>query len=393
MKNISSPLTKLLLVLPLFLIPFPSHAAPTGQGIILYTPYTSRSVTPGKNLNYKVEVINRTNSIQDVSFSVRGLPSSWEPTFAAGTTPVQQIAIKPKTLGKENSQNITLKLEIPLKIKKGVYHFKLIGKTDSGKQFVLPLKVDVTKQGIFKTELQVDQANMEGYSDSNFNYNFTLKNQTASKQNYALTADSPRGWDIRFRVSGDYVTSVNLGSNESKSIYVKVTPPKNAKADKYKLKIKATSGSTSDQVPIEAVIKGKYDLSLTTPTGRLSTEVTAGSKKDVKLSLKNTGTVALHDVKLSSSAPADWNVEFDANQIPKLSPGATTTVVATIQASDKAIAGDYQLKINAKTPEAADNAAFRVTVNKSVAWGSVGILIIILVVGGIGYLFKQYGRR
>jgi len=391
-KN-SSPLSKLLFILPLFLIPLLAHAGPTGQGIILYTPYTSRSVTPGKSLSYKVEVINRTNSIQDVSFSVQGLPGSWQPTLTAGNTPIQQIAIKPKDLGKKNSQNIELDLEIPLKIKKGNYHFRLVGKTDSGKEFILPLEVDVTQQGIFKTELQVDQANMEGYTDSNFNYNFTLKNRTATKQNYALTAQAPRGWDVRFRVSGDYVTSVNLGSNESKSIYVKVKPPANAEADTYKINIKATSGSTSDEVPVEAVIKGKYDLKLTTPSGRLSTDITAGGEKDVKLSLKNTGTVPLHDIKLSSSSPTDWNIEFDTKQIPKMTPGATTTVIATVKASSKAIAGDYQMQINAKTPEASSKATFRVTVNKSVAWGSVGILVIILVLGGIGYLFKKYGRR
>lgn len=387
------PFSTLLFILLLFLIPFSSHADPTGQGIILYTPYTSRSVTPGKSLSYNVEVINRTNSIQDVNFSVQGLPASWQSTLTAGTTPIQKIAIKPKSLGKKNSQNIDLDLEIPLKIKKGNYHFRLVGKTDSGKEFILPLEIDVTEQGIFKTELQVDQANMEGYTDSNFNYNFTLKNRTATKQNYALTADAPRGWDVRFRVSGDFVTSVSLGSNESKSIFVKVTPPENVKADTYKMKIKATSGSTSDEVPIETVIKGKYDLNLSTPSGRLSTEVTAGGEKDVKLSLKNTGTVALRDIKLTSSSPADWNVEFDTKQIPKLTPGATTTVIATVKASNKAIAGDYQMDVNAKTPEAASKASFRVTVNKSVAWGSVGILIIVLVVGGIGYLFKKYGRR
>jgi len=393
MDKISSSLNKILLILPLFLLPLISHADPTGQGIILYTPYTSRSITPGKSLTYKVDVINQSNSIQDVSLSMRGIPNSWNPTFTAGASNIQQIAVKPQSLDKKNSQQIELNLDIPLKIKKGTYPFKLIGTTDSGKSFSLPLRVKVTEQGIFKTELQVDQANMEGYADSDFNYNFTLKNQTAKKQNYALTANAPRGWDVRFRVGGDYVTSVSLGSNESKNIFVKVKPSQRVKADTYKINVHATSGSTSDQVPIEAVIKGKYDLKLTTPSGRLSSEVTAGDEKDVKLLLKNTGTVPLREISLSSSTPADWNVTFDNKKIMKLAPGRSTSVVATIKASNKAIAGDYQLQIKANTPEASSKADFRVTVNQSVAWGSVGIIIIVLVVGGIGYLFKKYGRR
>lgn len=393
MDKIISSLNKFLLILPLFLLPLISHADPTGQGIILYTPYTSRSITPGKSLTYSVDVINQSNSIQDVSLSVRGIPDSWDPTFTAGASNIQQIAVKPKSLDKKHSQQIELNLDIPLKIKKGRYPFKLVGTTSSGRSFSLPLQVNVTKQGIFKTELQVDQANMEGYADSDFNYNFTLKNQTAKKQNYALTAAAPRGWDVRFRVGGDYVTSVTVKSNASKNIFVKVTPSQKVKADTYKIKVRATSGSTSDEVPIEAVIKGKYNLKLTTPSGRLSTDVTAGDQKDVKLLLKNTGTVPLRDISLSSSTPADWNVKFDNKKIMKLAPGRSTSVIATIKASDKAIAGDYQLQIKANTPEATSNADFRVTVNHSVTWGSVGVIIILLVVGGIGYLFKKYGRR
>lgn len=393
MEKKASVFRKVILSLIICSFPLVVCSDPPDQGILLYTAYTSQSVTPGKTLTYNIEVINETDQIQNVSLSVRGVPGSWEPTLTAGANSVQKIAVKPKVFESENSKEVDLKLNVPLKIRKGYYSLELFAETDSGIEYLLPLNVRVTEQGVFKTEMQVDQANMEGYADSDFNYNFTLNNQTAREQNYALTAASPPGWDVRFRVSGNYATSVALGSNESQSISVQLTPPSQAEADTNKVVIRATSGTTSAQDTLEAVIKGKYDLNLTTPSNRLSAEVTAGGEQTIELLLKNTGTVPLRDISLNSSAPAEWNVDFGSDEIVRLDPGETKTVSATIAASSKAIAGDYRLKIDANTPEASSEATFRITVSKSIAWGSTGIFIILLVVGGISYLFKKYGRR
>lgn len=393
MRKIKSAISKIVVALTICLVPAFIQSKPITRGIILYTPYTSRSVTPGKALNYSIQIINETDDIQNVRFSLSGIPGSWEPVLSAGSNTIQQIAVKPKALASNNSESIDLDLTIPLKIKKGTYHFKLIARTDSGIDYSLPLRVEVTEQGTFQTSLQIDQANMEGYADSDFNYNMTLTNRTAQEQNYALTADAPPGWNVRFRSGGDYVTSVTIASNQNKKIYIKVNSPEKVKADTYKIKVRATSGTTSDTKTLETVIKGKYNLKLTTSTGRLSTEVTAGSQKDVELLLENTGSIPLNDIKLTASPPADWDVNFNSQQINQLNPGESTTVQATIKASDKAIAGDYELDINADTPDASSKATFRVTVDKSVLWGSMGIFIILLVIGGISYLIRKYGRR
>lgn len=388
-------ITSLFLVLVFVLVSFTfvQGTVYASQGLILYTPYTGLSVTPGDTLRYSIEVINNTDSIQNVTFSLQGLPEGWNPSFTSGSKSVQKLAIKSKDFEEDNSRDIDLEVEVPLQIQKGDYNFKVIAKTGSGSEYVLPLTVTVTEKGVFKTELTADQTNMEGYSDSTFNYDLTLKNRTAEKQHYALTADAPRGWDVRFKVYGDYVTSVTLDSNESKSIDVYVNPSNNVKAGTYNITVEASSGTTSEQVNLEAVIKGKYDLKLSTPTGLLSTTITAGGEKSIKLQLENTGTVTLRDIKLDSSTPIDWNVEFDKEKITKLEPGEKATIDAKISASDKAIAGDYQLIIDANAPEASSSAVFRITVKTSVLWGWVGILIILIVIAVIYYFVRKYGRR
>jgi len=36
---------------------------------------------------------------------------------------------------------------------------------------------------------------------------------------------------------------------------------------------------------------------------------------------------------------------------------------------------------------------FRITVETSMLWGLIGVLIILVVIGGIYYLIRKYGRR
>lgn len=403
MKKVNATVTIFSLILPVYFLPLIANANPAtsfhrysesgSSGIILYTPYISRSVTPGKNLNYSIQIINKTGSIQVVGISVRGLPGSWNPTFTAGTNTIQEIAVMPKTLASKNSSDVDLSVNVPLKIKKGIYDFKLIARTKSGLEDVFPLRVRVTKEGTFETELHVKQANMEGYANSNLNYTATLNNRTAEQQNYALTASAPPGWDVRFRVNGNFATSVNLASNKNQEVYIQVKPSPNVKAGTYNITIQATSGNTSARTTLQSVIKGKYKMQLTTPSGRVSTDVTAGGKRTVKLLVRNTGSVQLRNIKLNASPPENWTVSFDHQQISELAPGDSRTITATIKASSKAIAGDYELQMNASAPEASSSASFRITVNQSMLWGSVGIFIILLVAGSIIWTMKKYGRR
>jgi uncharacterized membrane protein len=397
MEKDYSVMHRFLITILVAAFPLTGIAVPANDGIILYTPYTSQSITPGETLNYSIEIINQSDGIENLSLSVQGIPGSWEPSITSGNSTIQQIAVKPAAFESENSRTVGLGFTIPLEIDQGTYRFEFRAQTDTGRQYTLPLQVRVTEQGVFETEMEVTQANMEGYADSEFNYTTTLTNRTAATQNYALAADPPPGWNVRFRVRGNYATSVTLDSNESETINVTVRSPSRAEADTYHIGIRAVSGNTYDEATLETVIQGQHDLELTTPTGRLSESVTAGRETTIPLLVRNTGTVPLRNITLGASPPSEWSVEFDIdeseNEIFELQPGESRTIDATIRASSRAIAGDYRLGMNASTSEASSNAAFRVTVNRSIAGGTVGMLFILLVVGGISFMIKKYGRR
>lgn len=384
---------KVFTVVFIFLFTFAAYASLGGKStyaagsVNLYTPYTGLSVSPGDSIDYNVDLINNTGSIKQSSFKVEGLPKNWSYKLKATGRSLNQLAVKPG-----GDQSFTLTVNVPLKVNKGTYSFTLVG-TGSGMTEKLPLSLTVSKQGTFKTELSVDQPNMQGTASANFSYTATLKNHTAHKQRYALSSNAPKGWDVVFNSGSKNVTSVVVKPGSSKSINVTMNPPQQVKAGHFKATIKASSGSTSAKNVIEAVITGTYDMQLTTPSGRLSANITAGSKKTVKVQIKNTGSAPLRNVKLSTTAPPNWNVKFQPSTITKIAPGKSKTVNATISASNKAIAGDYVVKMSASSNQASSNAQFRMSVKTSMLWGWIGVLIVIAVLAGIYYLFRTYGRR
>ncbi|MDR2036993.1 MAG: hypothetical protein LBQ60_03625 [Bacteroidales bacterium] len=376
--------TKLLLLISLAgVMLVGSFAAEPSKGVTIYTPYTKISVPPGESLDYTVDLINNTDVVQNLDISISGIPRGWDFDLKSGGWKISRISVLP---GEKKSLN--LKVEVPLKINKGTYGF-----TVNAGQYTLPLSVIVSEQGTYKTEFTTTQANMEGQSNATFTYNAKLRNRTAEKQLYGLTTNAPRGWNVSFRAGGKQVTSVEVEPNNIIDITIEVKPPAKIEAGTYKFPIRTATSNTSAELELEAVITGSYEMELTTPQGLLSTSITAGDEKKVELVIHNPGSSELRDIEFSANKPVDWSITFEPSKVDVLRTGGSTQVTAIIKAPQKVIPGDYATKITARTPEASSGIDFRITVKTSMLSGWLGILIILIVIGGIYYLFRKYGRR
>jgi uncharacterized membrane protein len=358
--------------------------ANTATGVMLYTPYTKISVPPGESIDYSIDIINKSSGIRNVEISLTGFPKGWNHDIKSGGWSVEQISILP-----DEKKSVSLRVEVPLQVDKGSYRFNVVAKGLG----TLPLTVTVSEQGTFRTEFITKQPNMEGHASSSFTFNTDLKNRTGGMQLYALKANAPRGWNVIFKPNYTQATSVNVEANNTANITVEIKPPAQIEAGTYKIPVYAVTSTTSAELELEVAITGSYDMQLTTPRGLLSTNITAGDEKRVELQVRNTGSSELKDIKLEFSAPVNWDVIFDPVKLDKLEPGNTAQVFATIKADKKAIAGDYVLNIDAKTPEVSSKASFRVSVKTPMLWGGVGVLFILIALGNVYYLFRKYGRR
>ena len=381
--NKPTRLSKFLVLSMLGVLTFGICRADNPKGVTLYTPYTQISVPPGESIDYSVDVINGNEGVEDLNVSVTGIPHGWNYELKSGGWKIGQISVLPG-----ERKTLSLKVEVPMQVNRGTYNFRIMAGSHS-----LPLTVVVSEQGTYKTEFTTDQNNMEGQASATFNYSANLRNRTAEEQLYALTSNAPRGWTVSFRANGRQVTSVEVAPNATTNVSIEIKPPTSIGTGTFKIPVRAFTASTSAELDFEAVVTGSYTIELTTPSGLLSSSITAGDVKKIELEVRNTGSSELRGIEFSSSKPADWDVVFEPEKVESLIAGSSTTVTANVKASQKAIPGDYVVKMTARIPETSSTADFRMSVKTSMLWGWVGILVIAAVLGGVYFLFRKYGRR
>jgi uncharacterized membrane protein len=377
--------TNLLNLLILFFAFFPGMLdASPNDSVILYTPYKKISVPPGQTVSYSIDLINNSKDVVDADLLLSGLPGKWDYTIKSGEYSVKQLSVLP---GDRKSINLTV--IVPLKVNKGNYPFKIT----AGDLTVLPLTINVSEQGVFKTEFTAIQANMQGKAGATFTFQAQLKNFNGEKQLYALMADAPRGWTVTFKNNYQSVTSVEINANSTADLQIEVVAPGMIEAGTYRIPLRATANDSNEDLALEVVITGFYSMQLTTPSGLLSTNLTANDQKRIDFMVQNTGSAELQNVQLSAAAPANWEVSFDPKKIDRVSVGQSIPATLVIKAAKEAIAGDYVTNIEAKSPEVSSTASFRVSVKTAMIWGWLGIFVIAVALGSIYYLFRTYGRR
>lgn len=235
--------------------------------------------------------------------------------------------------------------------------------------------------------------NIEAASNETFRYNTTLHNGSASARIYEIQANLPVGWMIACKVDGTQVTSINMDAGKTQDISIEINAATSTAPKKYTIPVKAVSGSDTLLLNLEAVVKGSYSMTLTTPTGRLSDEVTSGSQKELQLVITNSGTLPLNDLQVTAQLPTGWESSFEPSNIKQLEPGKTLNVTATVKVPDKTMAGDYAANFTATNSNTNAPVAFRLMVKTSLLSGWIGILVILLAIGIVYYLIRKYGRR
>jgi uncharacterized membrane protein len=81
--------------------------------------------------------------------------------------------------------------------------------------------------------------------------------------------------------------------------------------------------------------------------------------------------------------------------VPSIEPDQEATLTATITSNRDAVAGDYVVNFKATSTEdtAGASAQIRYTVEASLIWALVGVVLIALILGALYYVFRTYGRR
>ena len=369
------------------LLAIPPATSAAGS-VTLSTPYPAVAVPPGEKVSFTINV--STDVSDRVDLTVADVPDGWIASLRGEGFVVDGV----QTTGNDPVE-LTLDVTVPEGAAAGSGRVVVNARSGPARDS-LALDIRVEEGAAGEVTLSSDFPVIEGAAGATFTFSVRLTNDTAEDLTFSLSAAGPAGWDAQARPSGQtQAASANVTAGGNTTVNVTATAPEGTEAGDYPIAVQAVGPDGTSEIELTARVVGNFDLEVTTQNGVLSTSGNAGSTIDQTIVVQNTGSGPLENVALSGTAPSGWTVTFDppAVNVPAGAEQNTATSVAHIVPSTDAIAGDYQVNVSASNDLANGEADIRVTVETSLLWGIVGVALIILVIVGLGYVFRRYGRR
>jgi uncharacterized membrane protein len=363
-------------------------AVSADDGLEITTQYPAVAVAPGSKVSFDLTVAStRTGT---VALALEGVPTGWTASLHGGGFVVDGVAV---TASEEAEAR--LDITVPGDAPDTTQTIRITG-SQPGARDTLAISIRVNAEAAGDITLTTTNPVLTGASDTTFPFSLTLRNDTAQDVTVSATGTVPDhpDWDVEARISGsEQAASTVVTAGGSTTINVTVTPAENAVAGQYIVQVEAKANERTIQQQLGVELTGSYSLTLSTPNQVLSTSGGAGTAKSQQFVVTNTGTAALEGVTLSATAPTDWTVTFDPESVGPIGPNESATVTAQITPSGEAVTGDYALTVRAENDQADASQSIRFTVETSPLWTIVTIGIIALILGGLFYVFRTYGRR
>jgi uncharacterized membrane protein len=382
--------TGLILAFAIIAATVPAVAA--DDGLEVTTPFPAVAVAPGSQVSFDLTVTSTRTAI--VELALVGVPDGWTASLRGGGNVVDAVSVTPDEPGE-----VRLDVEVPADAVTGtdaiVEAFQVVA-TGGGAADRLPLTIRVDAQAAGDISLTTGTPALTGSSDATFSFELQFRNDTPQDVTLSVAALGPAGWDVSASLTGETQaasTVVESGATQNVTVTVEAAP--DAPAGQYPIAVEATAGERTVTADLGIQLTGSYSMTLSTPGGLLSASGSAGAATTQAFEITNTGTAPLTAVTVSADPPSGWDVTFEPESLLAIEPGSTGSVTATITPAAEAVAGDYVVSFSAEAAEGGADASAQVrfTVETSPLWALVGLGIIGLILAGLFYVFRTYGRR
>ncbi|MGZ9159668.1 MAG: COG1470 family protein [Candidatus Limnocylindrales bacterium] len=364
-------------------------AVAAADGLEVTTPFPAVVVAPGNKVSFDLTVSSTRPA--DVALSVSGVPAGWAASLIGGGFVVDAVAVSADKDG-----SVRLDVTVPADATAGSATVRVTA-SGGGAQDVLSIGIRVDVEAAGQVTLTTTTPALTGSSTTDFKFDLQYKNDTAQDLTVSASAAGPAGWTVEANLAGaEQAASTVVKAGASQTINVTAQAAEGTPAGTYPITVTATAGDRTTTADLAIDVTGSYSMTLATPGDLLSLRGSAGTATTQAFEITNTGTAPLTGVKLAGTPPSGWTVTFEpADGIASIAPNASETITATIAPSSEAVAGDYVVSFKASATESTTgaDAALRFTVETSPIWALVGIAIIVLILGGLLYVFRTYGRR
>lgn len=228
-------------------------------------------------------------------------------------------------------------------------------------------------------------------------FEMKLSNVGKSDDTFVLSSENmPQGWYGRYKETADSKSEISeafIRAGEDKTVFLEVIPPYSVTKGDYTFGSLISSSDGSQYTEeLKATIKGSSDLQVF--SDKYLYEITKGDTIEIPVKILNNGNgVALTNLKVEVSTPEGWKVTTTPETISGIAPGQRETVTLKVVMPSNIAASEYKItvKVISDQEEVSDN--IRIVVKESSLIGIFGIIMILLVAGGVFYMYRKYERR
>lgn len=216
----------------------------------------------------------------------------------------------------------------------------------------LAVRLDPAGDGGAPLELTTDLPSREGEPGGAVSYSLTLANEGSERLASLHAAGLPQGYTARFSIGGSAASDVLLPADGSRTVVATVTLPEGAGRDagtSLPFEVRAVAGEEEAVASLTLSVRGAGKLEL--QGQNWFTSLAPGGTQSVTVTLRNTGSAALHDVTPDATRPTGWRVSFDPATLDKLDPGEARSVKVTVEPPPDVGSGRYVLDVTAASSD------------------------------------------
>jgi hypothetical protein len=175
------------------------------------------------------------------------------------------------------------------------------------------------------------------------------------------------------------------------------------------------SGSASARTPVFAALRGAaarvtlvilllvpavspaaheslLKLSLNSPSGHR--RITAGEENAYRLEVKNTGLLAITDIRLSARTPENWQISFTPATLASLEPGKIAEVEVTISVPRRVEENYYAVWLRARSEAADETLSISLRVETPPGkWLAVALVLTVALLAAFVVVFIRVSSR
>ena len=356
----------------------------TGTSLTSQTP--GQTALAGDSVSFPITITNNNDGDRTYTLSASGA-SGWGLSFDLGGKSIYQV-----TVPKSQSQTVNFVVQTPYSASLGTQTFSV-----STGDASMNVNVQITSVNA-SVSVTPKVSTVISYIGSKAFYSISLENLQSQDNDYklSLTGLPNDNWYYAYlssQTSTDEMAETIVPASSTQNIVLEIAPPYNAEAGTYNFTA-IVSTSNGETISKNLTLQLKSGTGMSVSYDQLAYSSNAGDTIKIPIYVTNTGTATLTNVYASVTAPSGWVVTSSPNSTSTLQAGKTQTFYLSVQSPGNIVASDYSVVVTAKSDqEAAADDTFRITITTQSYIPYIGGGLILVVLVGLFFMYRKYGRR